>query len=66
MVGVLIKVLIGLFIYIALPSLICKKRKYKKNTWQHFVNLACKIIGVAVMVYATFDLIKLLLNIKIA
>ena len=66
MVGVLIKILIGLFIYIALPSIIYKKRKYKKNTWQHFVNLACKIIGVAVMVYAGFDLIKLLLNIKIS
>lgn len=66
MVGVLIKVLIGLFIYIALPSLICKKRKYKKNTWQHFVNLACKIIGVVVMVYAGFDLIKLLLNVQIS
>ena len=66
MVEVLIKVLIGLFIYIALPSIICKKRMYKKNTWQHFVNLACKIIGVAVMVYAGFDLIKLLLNIKIS
>lgn len=65
MVGVLIKVLIGLFIYIALPSIICKKRKCKKNTWQHFVNLACKIIGVAVMVYAGLDLIKLLLNTRI-
>jgi len=66
MVGILIKVLIGLFIYIALPSLICKKRNYKKNTWQHFVNLACKIIGVAVMIYAGFDLIKLLLNTNIS
>jgi len=66
MVEVIIKVLIGLFIYLALPSLICKKRKYKKNTWQHFVNLACKIVGIAVMVYAGFDLIKLLLNAKIS
>ena len=66
MIGVIIKVLIGLFIYIALPSLICKKRSYKRNTWQHFVNLACRIIGVDVMVYAGIDLIKLLLNIKIS
>lgn len=66
MVGLIIKILIGLFIYIALPSLICKKRKYKKYTWQHFVNLASKIVGVAVMVYAGFDLIKLLLNAKIS
>ena len=66
MVGIIIKVLIGLFIYIALPSLICKKRKCKRNTWQHFVNIACKIVGAAVMVYAGFDLIKLLLNVKIS
>lgn len=65
MVRVLIKVLTGLFIYIALPSLICKKRKYKKNTWQHFVNLACRIIGVVVIVFAGFDLIKLLINIQL-
>jgi hypothetical protein len=62
MAGILIKILIGLFFYLALPSLICKKRKYKKNTWQHFVNISCKIIGVAVMVCAGFDLIKMLLN----
>ena len=62
MAGIIIKKLIGLFFYLALPSLICKKRKYKKNTWQHFVNISCKIIGVAVMVYAGFDLIKMLLN----
>ena len=66
MAGIIIKLLIGLFIYIALPSLICKKRKYKKNTWQHFVNIACKIVGIAVMVYTGFDLIKLLLNAKIS
>lgn len=66
MIGVILKALIGLFIYTALPSMICKKRKYKKNTWQYFVNLACKIIGAVVMVYAGLDLIKLILNIKLS
>ena len=66
MAGIIIKLLIGLFIYIALPSLVCKKRKYKKNSWQHFVNIACKIIGVAVMVYAGFDFIIMLLNAKLS
>jgi len=66
MAGIIIKLLIGLFIYIALPSLICKKRKYKKNSWQHFVNIACKIIGVAVMVYVGFDFVIMLLNAKLS
>lgn len=66
MAGIIIKLLIGLFIYIALPSLICKKRKYKKNSWQHFVNIACKIIGIAVMVYAGFDFVIMLLNAKLS
>ena len=66
MAGIIIKLLIGLFIYIALPSLVCKKRKYKKNSCQNFVNIACKIIGVAVMVYAGFDFIIMLLNAKLS
>ena len=66
MAGIIIKLLIGLLIYIALPSLVCKKRKYRKNSWQHFVNIACKIIGVAVMVYAGFDFIIMLLNAKLS
>lgn len=66
MVGVVIKVIIGLFIYIALPSFICKKRERKKNTWQQFVNIACKIVGVVVMAYAGIDLIELLLNAKLS
>lgn len=66
MVGVVIKILIGLFVYIALPSLICKKRKYRKNTWQYFVNIACKVVGVAVIVFAAFDCIKWLLNFRLS
>lgn len=66
MIGILIKVLFGLFVYIALPSLICKKQRYKKNTWQYFVKLACQIIGVLLICYAAFDFIKLLFNFKLS
>ena len=66
MIGVIIKVLVALFVYIALPSIICKKRKYKQFTWQHFVNIACKVVGVTVMVYAGFDLIIMLIIILVS
>jgi hypothetical protein len=64
MIGIIIKVLLGLFVWMVLPRLIYKKRKYKKNTPQYFVNLACKIVGIAVIVFACVDLGKILLNFK--
>lgn len=62
MVRFVIKVLVGLFVFIALPSLICKKRKRRKDTWQYFVYIACKVMGVAIVLFAIVDFIKLLFN----
>ncbi len=62
MTGIIIKVLLGLFIWIMLPGLIYKKRKYKKNTPQYFVNIACKIIGISAIVFAGIDFVKFILN----
>lgn len=62
MTGIITKVLLGLFIWIVLPRLIYKKRKYKKNTQQYFANIACKIIGIAIIVFAGIDSVKFLLN----
>lgn len=64
MTGIIIKVLLGLFVWMVLPRLIYKKRKYKKNTPQYFANIACKIVGVAVVVFAGVDFVKMLLNFK--
>jgi hypothetical protein len=58
MVSAIIKVILGLFIWMVLPRLIYNKRKYQKNTIQFFVNISCKIIGVAVMVFAIVNLIQ--------
>lgn len=60
--GFIIKVLLGLFVWLVLPSLIYKKRKYKKNTPQYFANIACKIIGVLMVVMACVDLVRWLLT----
>lgn len=62
MTGVIIKVLFGLFIWMVLPRLLYKKRKYKKNTSQYFAYVACKIIGIATIVFACMDFVKYILN----
>jgi hypothetical protein len=62
MTGIIIRVLLGLFIWMVLPHLIYGKRKYKNNTAQYFAVIACKIVGIAVIVFGGLDLVKILLN----
>ena len=58
MVSAVIKIIIGLFIWMMLPYLIYNKRKCKKNTPQFFVTISCKIVGIAVIVFAIIGLIQ--------
>jgi hypothetical protein len=60
--GFVINVIIGLFIWMVLPKLIFSKRKYQKNTTQFFVYISCKIIGIAVVVFAILGFIRSLLS----
>jgi len=62
MTGIIIKTLLGLFVWLVLPGLIYKKRKYKKQTPQYFANIACKIVGILMLVLAGISLVKWLLN----
>jgi hypothetical protein len=62
MVGAIIKIIIGLFIWMVLPGLIYSKRKYQKNTPQYFVTIACKIIGIATIAFAILALLRSLLS----
>ncbi|MDR1847645.1 MAG: hypothetical protein LBR17_05960 [Bacteroidales bacterium] len=62
MAGIIIKAILGLFVWMVLPRLIYKKRKYKKRTPQYFVNIACIIVGIALIVLAGIDLIYYLLS----
>jgi hypothetical protein len=62
MIYPIIKILIGLFVWMLLPRLIYKKRKYKKNTPQYFVNIACKIVGIALIVFSIIDFVKMLFS----
>ena len=51
-----------MFIWMVLPRLIYNKRTYQKNTPQFFVNISCKILGIAVIVFAIIGLIKSIFN----
>ncbi len=62
MINPIIKIIIGLFIWMVLPRLIYNKRKYKKNTPQYFVNVACKIIGIAMIAFSVIDFVQILLS----
>ena len=62
MIGVVVKIVIGLFIWMVLPRLIYSKRKYQKNSPQFFVHISCKIIGIAIVAFAILNLIRSLLS----
>jgi len=62
MISAIIKIIIGLFIWMVLPRLIYNKRKYQKNTPQFFVNISCKIVGIAIIVFALIEFIKSIFN----
>jgi hypothetical protein len=61
MTGIIIKAIVGLFIWLMLPQIISKRRKLKKNT-KTFFKIVCFIVGIAVIAFAGIDLVKLLLN----
>jgi len=62
MIGVVVKIVIGLFIWMVLPRLFSAKRKYQKNSPQFFVHISCKIIGIAIIAFAILNLIRSLLS----
>jgi len=62
MVSVLVKIVIGLFIWMVLPRLIYSKRKYQKNSPQFFVHISCKIIGIAIIAFAILNFLQSILK----
>jgi hypothetical protein len=62
MIGVVVKVVIGLFVWMVLPRLIYNKRKYQKNSPQYFVHISCKIIGIAIIAFAIINFIQTILS----
>ena len=62
MVAAVIKVVVGLFVWMVLPRLIYSKRKYQKNSPQFFVHISCKIIGIGIIAFAILKSIQTILS----
>jgi hypothetical protein len=65
MITAIIKIIIGMFIWMVLPRLIYNKRKYQKSTPQFFVNISCKILGIAIIIFTIISIIKSILEYQI-
>jgi len=61
MTGIIIKAIVGLFIWLVLPELINKKMKSKKNT-KSFISISCSLIGIVILVFTGIDFFKYLLS----
>jgi hypothetical protein len=55
MFEVIIEVIFGMFIWLAIPGLIYKKRKAKNGSVQFFVTTSCKVIGIFIIAIAFFN-----------
>jgi len=64
MVSTVLKIILGLFIWMVLPYLIFQKKNKKKSHYKRFATIVCTGIGMLILVFAGIDLIKILLNFK--
>lgn len=58
---IVLKLILGLFIWLALPEIIFSQKRFKKNT-KLFIKITCKILGLLVLIYVGIDLVKTFLN----
>jgi hypothetical protein len=62
MVGIVVKAIIGLFVWMVLPHLFFKKRTRRKNPYKRFTFIVCSITGILIIAYSIVDLLKMLLK----
>ncbi|MDR2066033.1 MAG: hypothetical protein LBP85_10065 [Prevotellaceae bacterium] len=62
MVGIIIKIILGLFVLLAIPPMLLSKRKFKK--YKRFISVVCTMLSILILVFTGIDLVKTLLNIK--
>lgn len=63
MTSAVIKILIGLFVWMAVPQLIFQKKTKKKAPFKRFTTVACIIVGILIIVSGAVDLVRLLIEI---
>jgi len=63
MTTIIIKAILGLFIWMVLPNLIFQKKSKKKAPYKRFTIIVCTGLGILILVFAGIDLIRMLLKI---
>jgi predicted permease len=58
----MIKILIGLFIWLALPELIFRMKSKKKSSYKKLIAIVCAIVGFLIIALGTIELIKSLFH----
>jgi len=59
MAGFVVKVIIALFIWWVLPSLVIKKKKSPIKKW---FSVVCAIMGILLLVFASVELIQSIIH----
>ena len=54
--GAIIIIILGLFIWMALPPLLLQMKKRKP--YKRFITIACKILGIVIVVYGVWSLLQ--------
>jgi len=60
MITIILKAILGLFIWTVLPQTLTSKKKLKP--YKRFITIVCTGLGILILVYVGIDLIKILLN----
>lgn len=64
MTGIVIKFIIGLFVWLVLPALLIPKKGRNKKQIGTFIRITSKIVAFFVIIYASLDLIRYILNFR--
>jgi hypothetical protein len=62
MTGAILKMIIGLFIWMALPGLIFQTKSKKKAPYKRFITVLCAFVGVLIIAFGIVGLVKTLFH----
>ena len=56
----IVKIIIGFFIWMALPQLVFQKKGKKKSPYKRFTTIVCAVVGILIVALGAVDIVKLL------
>ncbi|KAA6350933.1 hypothetical protein EZS27_001780 [termite gut metagenome] len=56
----IIEILIGFFIWLALPQMIIRKKE--RNLFKKFIRIFCLVVGIIIIIYGMLNLLKIIFD----